>query len=133
MQDVDRPSKIQTLPEPASTRRPRGEAKALRVVARPKRLDGILRYFGRRRHLRQRAAVRPPETERSVGRARDLVALLVHRPVVPAAEEREVRERCRTTMRPVAEMMPLAEADAAARETAAPVPMMEPSWSSSEV
>jgi hypothetical protein len=44
---------------------------------------------------------------------------------MPPTEQREVRERGRATMRPVTEMMPLGEADAAAREAAAPVPMVE--------
>src|SRR5712692_909059 len=44
---------------------------------------------------------------------------------MPAAEEREVRERGRAALRPVAEMMPLAEAHAAAREAAALVPMVQ--------
>jgi hypothetical protein len=44
---------------------------------------------------------------------------------MPAAEEREVRERGRAAVRPVTEMMPLAEADAAAGEAATPVPMVE--------
>src|SRR5712691_8028369 len=44
---------------------------------------------------------------------------------MPAAEQREVRERGRAPLRPVAEMMPLAEADAAPREAAALIPMVE--------
>jgi hypothetical protein len=121
MQDVDRPSQIQPFPEPAGARRPRIEAKAVRVVTCTESLDGITRHRGRRRHHRQRAAIRSPEAERPVGPARDLVTLLVHRSVMPAAEECQVRERGRTAVRPVAEMMPLAEADAAAGETAAPI------------
>jgi len=125
VQDVDRPAQIQALPEPARARRPRVEAKALRGVTRAERLDGISGHRGGRRHLGQRAAVRPPESERAVGPARDLETLLVHRSVVPAAEEREVRERRRPSLGPVAEMMPLAIAHAAAREPAAAVPMVE--------
>ena len=90
VQDVDRPGQIQPLPEPAGARRPRVEAKALRVVTRAESLDGIIGHSARRRYLRQRAAVRPPEPERPVGPALGLVTLLVHRPVMPAAEEREV-------------------------------------------
>jgi len=91
----------------------------------PESLDGLLRHWGRRWHLGQRPAIRPPEPERPVGPARDLVTLLVHGPVMPTAEEREVRERRRTAVRPVAEMMPLAEADAAAGEAATAIPMVE--------
>jgi hypothetical protein len=125
VQDVDRPTHIQALPEPASARRPSVETKPLRFMRHPESLDGLLRHRGRRRHLRQGAAIRPPKSQSPVGPARDLVALLVHGPVMPAAEEREVRERGRTAVRPVAEMMPLAEADTAAREAATPVPKVE--------
>src|SRR6267378_1144150 len=45
--------------------------------------------------------------------------------MMPATEEREVRERGRAPVGPVAEMMPLGEADPAPRETATLVPMVE--------
>jgi hypothetical protein len=97
----------------------------VRVVTRAERRDGISGHRGRHWHIRQRAAVRPPESESPVGAARDLKALLVHRAVMPAAQHREVRQRRRAAVRPVAEMMPLAMAHAAAGEPAAPVPMVE--------
>jgi hypothetical protein len=125
MQDVDRPAEIQALPEPAGTRRPRIETQALPVVAGPQSLDGVSRHLGGRRHLGQRAAVRPPESEGPVGAARDLVALLVYRSVMPATEEREVREGGRASVRPVADVMPLGETRAAAREAAALIPMLK--------
>ena len=59
-----------------------------------------------------------------VGLSIDLVALLVHRAVVPPAEQREICERRRAALRPVMEMMPLGEADPAAREATTSVPMM---------
>jgi hypothetical protein len=46
MQDVDGPPHIQALPEPASTRRPSVEPKAVRFMNHPKRLDGLLRHRG---------------------------------------------------------------------------------------
>ncbi len=94
-------------------------------MSHPESLEGLLWHRGRHRHLRQRSAIRPPESQSPVGPARDLITLLVHGPVMPPAEEREVRERCRTAVRPVAEMMPLAEAAAAAGEAATPVTMVE--------
>src|SRR6266498_5124291 len=45
--------------------------------------------------------------------------------MMPATEEREVGEGGRPPVRPVAEMMPLAIAHAAAGEAATPVPMVE--------
>jgi hypothetical protein len=123
--DVDRPGQIQSLPEPSGARRPRVEANADRVVTHAESLDGITGHCGRRRHLRHRAAVRPPEPQRAVGAARDLIALLVDGTMMSAAKKREVRQRGWAPVGPVAEMMPLAEADPAAGEAAAPVPMVE--------
>jgi hypothetical protein len=84
--------------------------KALRVVTRSERLDGITGHRGRRRHVGERAAVWPPELELPVAEARDLVALLVHRPVMPATEHGKVRERGCAAVGPMAEMMALSEA-----------------------
>ena len=50
-----------------------------------------------------------PKLQRAVGPALDLVALLVHRAVMAATEQREVRERGRAALRPVTEVMALAE------------------------
>jgi hypothetical protein len=116
MEHIDRPAHVQALSEPAGASRPRAEAKALRRMTRPERRDGITGHRGRRRHLGQRAAVRPPEPEGAVALARNLVARLVHRPVMPATEQCQVRERRRAPLRPVAEVMPLPDADPAARE-----------------
>jgi len=125
MQNVDGPHHIQALPEPARTGRPSVETKALRFMSYPESLDGLFWHCGRRRHLGQRPAIRPPESQHPVRPARDLITLLVHGPMMPPAEQRKVRERGRPAVRPVAEMMPLAEAHAAAGEAATPVPMVE--------
>jgi hypothetical protein len=90
VQDVDRPHHIERFPEPAGTRRPRGEAKALGVVTGAKRRDGILGHGRRRRHLGQRVSVGPPESQGAVGPAGDLEAFFVHRPMMPTAEKREI-------------------------------------------
>ena len=125
MQDVDRPGHIQSLPEPLGARRPRVDPKALRVMTRAESLYGFNGHRGRWRHIREGPAIRAPERQRAVEPARDLETLLVHRAMMPAAEQGEVRERCRPAMRPVAEIMPLAMAHPAAREAAAPVPSVE--------
>ena len=101
------------------------ESEPLRVVPRPEHLDGVGGHRGRGRHLGQRPAVRPPEPQRAVGLSFYLVALLVHRAVVPATEHGQVRERGRAALRPVAHVMPLAEREAAAREAAASVAVVE--------
>jgi len=91
MQDADRPAHIQALPEPARARRPRVEAEPLRLVPRLEGLSGIGRHRDWRRNLGQGPAVRPPEPERAVGLSIDLVAFLVHRAVMPATQQGEVR------------------------------------------
>src|SRR5204863_8144045 len=121
----DRPGDIQALPEPARARRPRVESKSQRLVPRPERRDRIGGQRDRRRDVGQQAAVRPPEPERAVGLWIDAIALLVDRAVVPATEEREVGERGGPALRPVAEVMPLAQRQPAAREAAAAVAMVK--------
>ena len=122
MQDVDRPAQIQALAQPGRARRPRVEAEPLRVVLRAEGLDRIGGHRGRRRDLGQEPAVRPPELQRAVGLSIDLVALLVHRAVVPATEQGEVRERGRAALRPVTDVMALAEAAARSPGSGSPGP-----------
>ena len=102
MQDVDRPAYVQALPEPAGARRARMEAKTKGVVMRAERRDGIAAHGSSRRYLGQRAAVRPPEPEHFVGPAGNLIAFLMYRAVMAATEQREVRERGRPAVCPVA-------------------------------
>jgi len=125
MQDVDRPAHIEALPQPPRARRPRVHAQPLRIVPLSERLDWIGGHGGRGRDLGQELAVRPPEPERAIGLSIELIALLVDRAVVPATEQRKVRERGRSTLRPVADVMSLAEGDSAAREAAAAVPVLQ--------
>ncbi len=101
------------------------EAEALSVVPRSESLDRIEGDRNWRRNLGQWPPVRSPEPERAVGLSIDLVALLVDRTVVPATEQGEIRERGRAALRPVAEVMALAEWEPAAREAADAVPVME--------
>ncbi len=101
------------------------EAEPLRVVPGQEGLDGIGGYRSGRRHLGQEPPVRAPEPEFAVGLSIHLVALLVDRAVVPATEQREIRERRRAAVRPVADVVPLAEREPAAGKAAAPVPVVE--------
>ena len=125
MQDTDCPARIQTLPEPARARCPRVEAESQCLVPSSEGLDRIGGYRGRRRDLGQGPAVRPPEPERAVRLSIDLVTLLVYRAMVPATEQREVRERGGSSLGPMVEVMSLAEAESAAREAAALIPVEE--------
>jgi hypothetical protein len=52
------------------------------LVQRRNRIRG---HPDRRRHLRERAAIRPPELERAVGSSRDPVALFMYRVVMATA------------------------------------------------
>ena len=99
--------------------------KPLRVVPLSEGLDRIRRHRRGGRHLGEGPAVRPPELERAVGLSIHLVTLLVYRTMVPATEQREVRERGRATLRPVAHVMPLAQRESAAREAATAVPVVQ--------
>ena len=108
MQDADRPPEIQALPQPARACRPRVEVEPLRVVPLSEGLDRVRGYCGWRRDIRQRSTVRPPELERAVGLSIHLVAFFVDRAVVPATEQREVRQRGRAALRPMPHVMPLA-------------------------
>src|SRR2546429_6061661 len=94
-------------------------------MPRPERRDRIGGQRDRRRDVGQEAAVRPPEPERAVGLWIDAIALLVDRAVVPATEQREVGERGGAALCPVADVMPLAHRQPAAREAAAAVAMVK--------
>ena len=109
MQDVDCPGEIQALPQPTGARRPRVKAEAPLLVLRPQSLDRIGGHRGWRRDLGEGPAVRPPEPEGTVGLSLHVVALLVDRAVVPATEHGEVRQRRGAPVRPMADVMPLAE------------------------
>ncbi len=125
MQDADRPAEIQALTQPERPRRPRVQLESLRFVSLPQSLDRISRHSRRRRDLGQDAAVRPPELERAVGLAIEVIALLVNGAMMPATEDGEVRERGRAALCPVTDVMPLAQRQSAAWEAAAPVPMVQ--------
>ena len=90
MQDVECVAQIQALTQPGRARRPRVQAESLRVVLRPERLDRIRGHRGWRRDVGEQLAVRSPELKRAVGLSLDLIALLVHRAVMSATEQREV-------------------------------------------
>ena len=125
MQDGERVTQIQALPQPGRARRPRVQAEPLRVVLCAERLDRIGGHRGWRRDVGQQLAVRSPELQRAVGLSLDLIALLVHRAVMAATEQRKIRERGRAPVRPMMEVMALPEWQPAAREAAALVAVVE--------
>jgi len=101
------------------------QAEPLRVVLRSKGLDRIGRYSRRGRDFGKQPAVRSPEVERAVWLSIDLIAFLVHRAVMSATEQREIRERGGAPLRPVTDVMPLAERQPAPWEATALVTMVE--------
>src|SRR4030095_14734882 len=125
MQDVDCPAHVEAFSQPSWTCCPCVEAQPLSVVARLEHLDGIGGHCDPGRHLREPLPIGASERQRAVGLSLYLLALLVHRAVVPATEHGKIRERGRAALRPVAHVMPLAEWEAAAREATASVPVME--------
>jgi hypothetical protein len=96
-----------------------------RVVSRSKNLDGIGRDRSGRRDRGHGPAVRSKEAELAVRLSIYPVPVLVHRAVVPTTEQREVRECRRASVRPVADVMALAEREPAARKAAASIAVME--------
>ena len=125
MQHVDRPADVQPLSQPAGARRPCVQAKPVCLVPRAERFDRISAQHRRRRDLGQEAAIRSPEAERAVGLPVQVVPLLVDGTMVPATQEREVGERGRAALGPVADVMPFPRRPPAAREAAAAIPVLE--------
>ena len=124
MQDVDCIAHVKTFPQPSRARRPRMQVKASRLVPCAKRPDGIVGDQRRRRNIGQRPSVRSPEPQLAVGVTFHLISLFVHGAVMAPAEHREVRKRGGPTLGPVADVVPLAERQSAAREAAAPIAMV---------
>src|SRR6266404_3836735 len=109
MQDIDRPAEIEALAEPARARRARVQAEPLNIVLGSKDLDRMFGHCRRRRDIWQDTPVWTPELKRVVGLSIDPIALLVDRAVVPATQQREIRERRRAAFGPVTHVKPLAE------------------------
>ena len=125
MQDVDRPADVEALAQPARHPGPRVQDKPRCSVPRSEGLDGIAEHLGRARGLGQEPAVRATEPELAVRLSRELISLLVNRTMVPTTEQREVRERGGPAVGPVTDVMALTEPNAAPREAAATVSMLQ--------
>jgi len=75
--------------------------------------------------LRQWPAVRSPEAEVSIGLSLHLISLFVHRAVMPATQQREIRQHGGASVGPMANVMALTERYCAAGEAAASVPVLK--------
>ena len=109
VQDVDRIADIQAISRPARHCRPRVKVEPLSVVHREQRVDGIARHRDERRNVRQWPAVRSPEAELSISLPFHLITLFVHRAVMPATQQREIRQRGGASVGPMANVMALTE------------------------
>ena len=90
MQDVDRIAHVEALSQPARHRSARVEAQPLRGVARAEHLHRIAGDLARRRDFGQQLAVRAAEGQLAVGLALQVVAALVHGPVVAQTQQGEI-------------------------------------------
>src|SRR5262245_17785384 len=75
----------------------------------PQRLDRISGHYCNRRNFRQASPVWSAKLQGTVGLSRELEAFLVDRAVMAATQQREIRERGRSTFRPVTDVMTFAE------------------------
>jgi hypothetical protein len=95
------------------------------LVPRSENLHGIAGHHGRWRGLGQQLAVGATEPKLAVRLSIELVALFMDGAVMPAAEQGEIRQRGGAALRPVTDVVALADPNPAAREAAAAVPMMQ--------
>jgi hypothetical protein len=121
MQHVDRIAHIERLAEPARHRRPRVQDEPIGVIARSEGMHGIAGHLRRRRDLGQQSAVGSAEPKLAVRLSIERIALFVDGAVMTATEQREIRECGGASMGPVTDVVPLTEANPAAREAAAAV------------
>jgi len=124
MQDIDRVDDVQSLALPTWSSRVCVQAESLGFVQCAQELHGRIGILWRWRNVRQDPPVRPAELKLAVWQSLTLVAFLMNGAVVATAQEREVGEDGGPTVRPVANMMPLAEPHEAAGEPAAAVSML---------
>ena len=125
MQDVESPAHIERLSQPARARRSRVQMKPCALVPRSERPDEIVGDRRLRRNVGQRSSVRSSEPQLPVGLSFHPIPLLVDGAVMAPTEHREVRERCGPAMGPVANVMALAKRQAAAREPAPAVAVVQ--------
>jgi hypothetical protein len=90
MQDVDRPSHVEMLAQPARDRGPRVEVEPRRLVPSPEDLHGIVGHPGRGGNLGQKPTVTAAEPKLAVRFSIELIALFMNRAVVAATQKGEI-------------------------------------------
>jgi len=98
---------------------------SLNVILRAQDTDRIGGDSWRARHFGHKPSVRTPEPQLTAGLTVDLVTLLVDGAMVAPAQHREVRERRRSSLRPMPNVMALTEAHFTARKTTTVVAMVQ--------
>src|SRR5262245_58079200 len=93
MQDANCPAHVQALSQPARHCGPCVQAEPVSLMPRAERVHGIAGYFGRSRDFRQDPTVRAAESTLAAGQSIEPIALLVDGAMVPATEQRKIRER----------------------------------------
>jgi len=101
------------------------QVKPVRFIPRSEDLHRIAAHLRRMRDLGQDLAVGAAETKLAIRLSIELVSLLMDGAMVAAAEQSEIRERGGVSLRPVTDVMSLAEPDPAAREAATVVSVVE--------
>jgi len=125
MQHIDRVADIQALTKPERHPGAPVQEQLLGMILRSQDGDRIGRHLRGTRHLRHKQPIRPAESQLSAGVASDLIALFVNSTMVAPTEQGEVRERSRSSLGPVADVMALTEADFTARKATTVVAMVE--------
>jgi hypothetical protein len=125
MQHADRPAQIQALAQPGRHPCPCIDADADGFVLGSKRAHGIVGHPAGQRHRGQGAPVRASEYESAVGASIEPISLLVDRTVVTTTKHGEVGQYGRPSVCPVADVMAVAEAHAAAWKATATVAMLQ--------
>jgi hypothetical protein len=124
MQDVDRISNVETLPEPSGRTGVRANGRTFQVVPRSQHAGGTVRNSRRERHFGQNLTIRTAEAQLAVSLAIDSIAFLVNRPVVPATQKRQVRQRGGASLSPVTDVMALSESHVATGKPTTAVSVM---------
>jgi len=97
----------------------------MRDVELPQHVHRIASQHGGIGDIGDARAIWAMEYQHTVGLSFDLIALLMHRAVMPPTQHREVRQCRRAAARPVADVMPLADTHSTAWEATPAVSMVK--------
>src|SRR5205823_6550921 len=125
MQNVDRVANVEALSRPSRACDPRVGTDGAPVVVGGEHLDDVARDAWGWRDLRQQLATGAMEPQPAPGPPLDRIAFFVDGSMVPATQQGKVRQRRRASVRPVTDVMALAEGQSAARKAATAVTMVK--------